>query len=40
MNIIRLWPFKHDDRSGVLIGAGGLWPERMQAVDIRARNDR
>ncbi len=33
VNRIRLWPVGRDDRSGVLIGAGGKrpsdWPERV-----------
>ncbi len=33
MFIMRLWPLRRDERSGVLIGAGGMrrsdWPELM-----------
>ncbi len=40
MNRIRLWPLGRDDRSG----ADGTWhcdwPERVQAVGVRARSDR
>ncbi len=38
VNRIRIWPLKRDERSGVLIGAGGTyrsdWPERVRgAID-------
>ncbi len=40
---IRLWPFRRDDDSGVLIGAGGTrrsdWPARVLANDVSARID-
>ncbi len=36
--------FRRDERSHVLIGADGTWrsdwPERVCAVDVRARSDR
>ncbi len=36
--------YRRDERSGVLIGAGGMrrpdWPERMKAVGVHARSDR
>ncbi len=39
---IRLWPPRHDDRSGVLIGVGGTrrsdWPESAFAINVRARS--
>ncbi len=42
VNRIRLWPLRRDDHSCVLIGAGGPrrsdWPERVKAVDVRARS--
>ncbi len=41
---IHLWPFGRDDRSGVLIGAGGErrsdWPAYMLSNDISTRLDR
>ncbi len=40
----RLWPIRRDDSSRVLIRAGGTrrsdWPERVSALDVRARSDR
>ncbi len=42
--IIRLWPPRRDDHSGVLIGAGGPmrfdWPAGMLANDVSLRIDR
>ncbi len=37
VNRICLWPFRHDDHSDVVIGAGGMrrsdWPARMSCKD-------
>ncbi len=44
VNRIRIWPPRHDERSGALIGAVGTrrsdWPERMFVDGVRATNDR
>ncbi len=44
VNRIRIWPFRRDDHSGVLIGAGGRqcsdWPARMLANDVSTGIDR
>ncbi len=44
VNRSRLWPFRRDDHSGVLIGAGGErrsdWPEHVLANDVSTRIDR
>ncbi len=41
---IRIWKPKYDERSGVLIGTGGIrrsdWPDRASAVDVNASSDR
>ncbi len=41
---IRFWPPRRGERSGVLIGAGGIrrsdWPERVLAVGVNAKSDR
>ncbi len=41
---IRLWSFRRDDHSGILIGAGGTqrsdWPVRVLANDVRTRINR
>ncbi len=44
MNRIRLWPLRHQDHSGVQIGAGGTrrsdWPARVLAIDVSTRINR
>ncbi len=44
MHGVRLWPLRRDDRSGVLIGAGGIrrsdWPARVLANNASTRIDR
>ncbi len=44
VNRIRLWSLRHDNQSGVLIGAGGTrhsdWPARVLADDVSPRIDR
>ncbi len=44
MNIIRLWPLRRDDHSGVLMGAGGMrrsdWPVRVLVNDASTGIDR
>ncbi len=44
VNRICLWPLRHDDHSGVLIGAGGAQrsdrPARVLANDVSTRIDR
>ncbi len=44
MNRIRLLSLRHDDHSGVLIGAGGTrrsdWLVRVSAYDVSTRIDR
>ncbi len=44
VNKIRLWSFRRDDHSGVLIGAGGTrrsgWPACVLANDVSTRTDR
>ncbi len=38
MSRIRLWPPRYDDRSGILIGAGGTrrsdWPVSVYAISV------
>ncbi len=40
VNRIRFWSLRHDDRSGVLIGAGGGRRSDWLAKDVSTRIDR